>query len=144
MNKTSDEKIINEQDSHQQTFYCYKDLQPRYEFYGKGLNEVKISFFSSLLAFLENRNGGEIVTAVSIIFLSLIAKEFISNRNDGFDCFALIGSLTIALMIFILALIPFLRAIKFNHAKNTQEQQSEKTQLGISRKCTNKNGVTTG
>ena len=144
MNKTTDENITSELDSHQQTFYCSKNAQPPYEFYVKNINEAKNGFFSSLLALLENRNGSEIVVAVSIIFLFLIAKEFISNRIDGFDSFALIGSLTIASMIFVLAFIALLRAIKINHAKNTKEKQSKKTELRVSSERTNEDGIAPG
>ena len=140
MDKTSDEKFYSELDSHQQSVHCSKDLQPPYEFYQTGIGNAENGILSSLFAFLKNRNGGEVVAVIAIIMLSGVAKEFIRNKNNGFDSFAIIGCFVIASMIFALGLLAMLRATKFNNAKNTQEKQGEETQPGISSERTNKNG----
>jgi hypothetical protein len=138
------DKHIDAQDSCKQPFNCLKDLQPLYQFYKNGISEEKNNKLSSFWDFLKNRTSGELVAGVAIICLSGIAKEFISNRNDGFDSFAFIGFLITVLLIFVLALIALLRATKFNHAKNTKEKQSEKTQLRVSSERTNEDGIAPG
>jgi len=143
MNKTSDEKIINEPDCYRQSVNYSNGSEPPYEIYTDGIIEIEKGRLSSLLAFLIKRNGGEVVAAIAIIVLSGIAKEFISQKDDGFDGFALIGCFVIASMIFTLGLLAMLRATKFSHAKNTEEQQSEKTKPGISSERTDKNGAPT-
>ncbi len=112
---------------------------PPYEFYEKGVNEA--GWFTVILAFMENRTGGEVVAVVAILALFGIAKEFIRNRNDDFDGFALAGCLVSAAMIFALGLLAILRATKTKYAEETQEKQG-KTQPEVGDERENENGAT--
>ena len=144
MDVKTEDKHNNEQDSCKQPLNCLKGLQSFSQLYENGIKEVGNNKLSSLWDLIKNRSGGELVVIIAIICLSGIAKEFISNRNDGFDSFAFIGSLTIVLLIFVLALIALLRAISFNHAKSTKKQKDEKAQPGVGRECANENGNASG
>ena len=113
-------------------------LEPPFEFYKTGINKVVRG--SSFLAFLNERRGGEAVAIIALLALCLVAREFIRSKNDGFDSFALVGSLITVAMIFIIGLLAMLRITKSKHAEDTQEKQSDKTQPGIGTKYTNENG----
>lgn len=125
----------------QQLYHCCGQSRPPYELYETGINEVGRSCIKSILAFLKNRGGGEVVAFVAILVLFGIAREFIRSRKDGFDSFALVGCLVTAAMIFLIGLLAMLRATKAKHAEDTQEKQSEKTQPGVGNKRTNENGT---
>lgn len=83
------------------------------------------------------------VAVVAILVLFGIAREFIRSRKDGFDSFALVGCFITSAMIFLIGLLAMLRATKAKHAEDTQEKQSEKTQLRVGNERTHENGVTT-
>ena len=144
MDVKTEDKHNNEQDSCKQPFNCLKDIQPFFQFYENGIKEVEKNKLSYLWEFLKNRTSGELVVGFAIFCLSGIAKEFIRNRNNGFDVFAIIGFIITILMIFVLAFVALSQAINFNHAKSTKKQKDEKAQPGVGRECSNKNGNASG
>ena len=137
MDKTTEGQSNNVPESRQQSYNSGVDSRPSFEFYETGINEVTKGSF--LLAFLK-RGGGEAVSVIAILALCAIAREFIRSKNDGFDSFAIIGCLITTVMIFVIGLLAMLRATKSKHAKDTQENQSDKTQSGVGTKYTNENG----
>ena len=143
MDEASKGQNNNELEPRQQSYHCCGQSRPPYELYETGINAVGRGWITSILAFLKNRGGGEVLAIVAILVLFGIAREFIRSRKDGFDSFALVGCLVTTAMIFVIGLLAMLRATKSKHAENTQEKQSEKTQPGVGNERTNENGDTT-
>ena len=141
MDGTSEEQTNNGLESQQQTSHSCKEKRPPYELYEKGIEKVGKGWIQPILAFLTDRSGGEVVAITAILALFGIAREFIKNRNDGLDSLALIGSLVTAAMIFLIVVLAMPRTTKAKHVKDTQKDESQKTQPGIGRKRTHENGT---
>ena len=130
-------------ESRQQSSHSCRESRPPYEFYEKGIEKVGKGWIQPILAFLTDRSGGEVVAIAAILALFGIAREFIRNRNDGLDSFALIGSVVTIATIFLIVVLVMLRTVKAKHAKDTKENKSQKAQPGIGDERTHKNGTTT-
>lgn len=140
MDKASKGQTNSVQESRQQSSHDGGGIQPSYELYEKGINEIERGWIAPILSFLKNRGGGEVVTIAAIVALFGIAREFIRNNNDGLDNLTLIASLITTAMIFVIGLLAMFRATKVRNAEDTQEKQGQKTQSGIGLERTHKNG----
>jgi len=127
-------------ESHQQSSHDGGGARPSYELYKTGINEIGRGWIASILAFLKNRGGGEVVAIAAVLALFGITREFIRNKNDGLDNLTLVASLITAAMIFVIGLLAMLRATKVRNAEDTQEKQGQKTQSGIGLERTHENG----
>ena len=114
---------------------------PPYEFYQESINEAGRGWITAILAFMKDRAGGEVVAVVAILALWRIATELIRQKS-GLDTMTLAGCLAVATLIFVIGLLAMLRVTKAKHAKDTQENESEKAQPRVGNERTNENGTT--
>lgn len=140
MDKAPKGKPNSALESRQQSSHDGGGIQPPYELYKNGINEIERGWIALILSFLKNRGGGEVVTIAAILALFGITIEFIRNKNDDPDKLTLVASLITAAMIFIIGLLAMLRATKVRNAEDTQEKQSQKTQSGVGLERTHENG----
>jgi|GEM_PF-3363038 len=127
-------------ESRQQSSHDGGGIQPPYELYKTGINEIERGWIAPILSFLKNRGGGEVVAIAAIFALFGIAREFIKNKNDDPDNLTLAAPIITAAMIFVMGLLAMFRVTKVKNAEDTQEKQSQKTQFGIGLERTHENG----
>jgi len=108
--------------------------RPPYEFYHKGINQ------EAIIAFLQNRAGGEVVAIVTILVLYLVTSLFIENKGKCFDGKTLVAYLVVSSMIFIIGLVATIRATKSKNVEDTQKNRRKTNKSEASNRCSQQNG----
>ena len=140
MSQTTEEKTNNGLESPRPTYHSYGESRPPFELYDPGISEAGRGWIQPILAFLKDRNGGEVVAIAAIFALYGIAKEFIRNRNDGLDRLTLIGTLFSIVTILAVVILVIYRTTKAKHATHTQEDKSQKAEPGVGIEGENEDG----
>ncbi|MBN2269544.1 MAG: hypothetical protein JXN61_02960 [Sedimentisphaerales bacterium] len=112
---------------------------PTYDFYEQGVKRV--TWLTAVFAAIQKGNGGHAVAIVAILTLCKIACDLVKNKADGVDLLTLIGCLVIAAMISTIGLFATFWAGKGYHAENTEEDESDTTELGAGREGSSQNGA---
>ena len=144
MSQATEEKTSNGLQSGGQTFSSCGESGPPYELYGTGISEAGRGWLQPVLVSLKDRSGGEVVAVVAVVVLGGIVEEFVRNRGNGFDSFALIGSLVGIAAILAITILVVFGATKTKHVTHTQEDQSKETESGVGSEGSREDGGTPG
>jgi hypothetical protein len=114
------------QDNHPQQYYDITE-QPQDKFYKQGVFDRRKVWWEVITTSISNARGRCLITVVAVLALCKIACEFIGKGSNNLSYKSIIGSLLIALMIFITGLVSLRRVEDKNDAEQKEKRKKDKT-----------------
>lgn len=112
------------QRNHYQPHYDFTE-RPPYKFYQNGITEEPKGWPEAFFTLARNARGIQIVTVAVVLTLCYLACEFLEKGSNNLSYRSIIGTLLVALMIFIIGLIS-LRRTEDTDAKQKEEREKNK------------------